>query len=158
MSPRLDPMITRLTLMTPSLPKLGKSTLSLPMIARLPRTSFKKILTVERSALQTHAKHPHSSLSKRKMAAFVPAKTTATWTNILSQTPTLFLLSQILSTNSRTPNYLPSLMSNGATTTSASKMAINGRQPLSPTKAYLNPPSCSSGLPTVGVFQILHIW
>ena len=76
MSHCLDPTITRSILMTPSLPRLGKSTPCPQKNERPPRTSSKRTSTVERSAPQIPPKRPHSSLLKTKMAASVPVRTT----------------------------------------------------------------------------------
>ena len=142
-------MTMRSILMTPSPQRLGKHTLSPLTNAKPPKISSMRTSLQERFARPTHHKHPLSSLSKRRMADSVLAKTIDTSTNIPSTMPINSLLSRISSTNYEMPKSSPSSTFVGDITTYESKMAINGRQPSSPIRGYSNPLSCSLDSPTL---------
>ena len=144
MFPRRNLMITKSILTTPLSQRLGKYIPSPLINAKPPRTSLTKISLPERSACPTHHKHPPSSSSKRRMEGSALAKTIDTSTNIPSAMPIPSLSSRISSTNYKMPKSSPNSTFVGDTTTCESKMAINGRQPLSPIRGCSNPLSCSS--------------
>ena len=132
------------SILTMPLPqRLGKYTLSPLTNAKPPKTFLTKISPPERFAHPTHRKHPPSSSSKRRTEGSALGKTTDTSMNIPSTMPTPSLSSQISLTNYEMPKSSPNLTFVGDTTTYESKMAINGRQPLSPIRGCSNPLSCS---------------
>ena len=118
------------------------------MNKKLLRISLMKIFPLERFAHPTLPKGLLSSSSKKKMEDFARVKTIDMSMNIPFTTPTPSPLSPTSWTNYEMPRSSPSLMSTGGTTMCKSKMAINGKPPLSPTRDYSNLQLCSSDSPT----------
>ena len=127
---------------------ITRNTISWLSTKCMQKNAKNNLYSPERSICPTPHKPLPSSSSRRKMEDSIPAKTTTMSTNIPSATPISFPLFLILLTNYEMPRSSPSLMFTGGTTMYKSKMATNGRPPLSPTRDYLNPQSYSLDLPT----------
>ena len=92
---------------------------------------------------------PPSSSSKRKTDNYDPSKTTDDWMNGQYTTDIPFPSLANSFHAFKEHHYSPNLTYDGDTITYASKKETNGKWHLSPTKAYSNPESCSSVLPTL---------
>ena len=99
-----------------------------------------------KSAPQTPHKHSSSSSLKRRMAVFVPVKTTAMSMNIQAITHTPSHSSPTLLINFKEHRFSPSLMSTGDITMFVSRMNTNGKLPFITHKGLFEPTVMFFGL------------